>query len=488
VLYDLPINGSFTPTVDAINSYFYSSQSSNSITGPAMTLSGTDDAVAEMAFCFNGAVKDVTAVNGSWGTTHFDTSETGQGTALQNNVTAVTAPVWTSTGCSGGQAVVQAIAVGFNVITPVPWGIIDASGCGPTGTTITTTCMTAGIFGLPSQGTANSPSNFAWGSSTGLSQCTSSNTAVHPISHAIRFLYSGATYVPSQLGITCPSAASPTISLQFYVPGFQATASNPTLYVGNAATIVTDLWTNIPNTTPFPGDDIDTASMAGSSVYINNNLGGDPLSIHPESIPGGGAALNSNFSSSAWIYNSQTMYQSGSGNQFAGYDAAGNIIYNVSQGISSCTNANPMVCTLFSSAPLSGPPLQVKMAGFTGGWASANGIYTPTNLSTSTFSIPVNSTSFGSYSGQSATESNSFYQGPSAAGPATNGFLGFIRANVGPSGGYVINQYISVLCWTAETSCPNLGTIPQTLVPLSISPGTQINQGVTLSRGATVSQ
>jgi hypothetical protein len=64
--------------------------------------------------------------------------------------------------------------------------------------------------------------------------------------------------------------------------------------------------------------------------------------------------------------------------------------------ISAATNANPVVFTV-SAAPPTGQP--VAIASFTGGWAAANGTFIATNISATTFSIPVDSTAFGAISG-----------------------------------------------------------------------------------------
>lgn len=64
--------------------------------------------------------------------------------------------------------------------------------------------------------------------------------------------------------------------------------------------------------------------------------------------------------------------------------------------ITAVTNANPAVFSV-SAAPPTGQP--VAISGFTGGWTAANGTFIATNISPTTFSIPVNSTGFGAVSG-----------------------------------------------------------------------------------------
>ena len=63
--------------------------------------------------------------------------------------------------------------------------------------------------------------------------------------------------------------------------------------------------------------------------------------------------------------------------------------------ISAATNANPVVFTA-ASAPPTGP---VTLAGLTGSWAGVNGTQQATNLTPTTFSVAVDSTSFGAYPG-----------------------------------------------------------------------------------------
>lgn len=75
--------------------------------------------------------------------------------------------------------------------------------------------------------------------------------------------------------------------------------------------------------------------------------------------------------------------------------------------IASATTANPVVFTVSgghgfdtSSLPL------VTLSGGTGNWTAVNGTFTATIINTTTFSIPVNSTSFGSLAGTVVLETN----------------------------------------------------------------------------------
>jgi len=64
--------------------------------------------------------------------------------------------------------------------------------------------------------------------------------------------------------------------------------------------------------------------------------------------------------------------------------------------ISAATNASAAALTV-SAAPYTGE--YVTISGFSGSWAPANGTFQATNLSSSTFSVPVNSTGFGAVTG-----------------------------------------------------------------------------------------
>ncbi len=69
-----------------------------------------------------------------------------------------------------------------------------------------------------------------------------------------------------------------------------------------------------------------------------------------------------------------------------------------SSAISSCTNANPVVCTATYS-PRTGD--LVTLSGFTGGWTALNTRLSATNISSTTFSVPINSSGFGAFSASS---------------------------------------------------------------------------------------
>ena len=72
--------------------------------------------------------------------------------------------------------------------------------------------------------------------------------------------------------------------------------------------------------------------------------------------------------------------------------------------VASATNANPVVFTVsaghkfgdFATLGATVTPV-VQISGATGSWGAVNGVWKATVLSATTFSIPVNSTSFGAY-------------------------------------------------------------------------------------------
>jgi len=71
----------------------------------------------------------------------------------------------------------------------------------------------------------------------------------------------------------------------------------------------------------------------------------------------------------------------------------------ISVSISAATNANPVVFTSTGHGFLLTARPQVVVSGATSGWTSINGTFTATIIDANTFSIPVNSTSFGALSG-----------------------------------------------------------------------------------------
>jgi hypothetical protein len=105
-----------------------------------------------------------------------------------------------------------------------------------------------------------------------------------------------------------------------------------------------------------------------------------------------------------------------SGNYFGG--GAGAVLQNSSgsfqTSISGCTNAFPIVCTSATLLPFYSLPHSVGLSGFTGGWTGANGTFAGTQLTTTTFSIPLDGTGFGAVSGTplvSVYPANSFHLG-----------------------------------------------------------------------------
>ncbi len=72
------------------------------------------------------------------------------------------------------------------------------------------------------------------------------------------------------------------------------------------------------------------------------------------------------------------------------------VVNNQNEAITGSSNAGAAVLTV-ATAPASG--VSVTIQGYTGLWAPANGTWTATNLSGTTFSIPINSTGFGAQTG-----------------------------------------------------------------------------------------
>ena len=77
---------------------------------------------------------------------------------------------------------------------------------------------------------------------------------------------------------------------------------------------------------------------------------------------------------------------------------AGAILLGKSAAISAISNASPAVMTVPSTAGLVTGQV-VAIAGFTVGWATANGVWAIIVLGPTTFSIPIDSTGFGAISG-----------------------------------------------------------------------------------------
>ncbi len=83
--------------------------------------------------------------------------------------------------------------------------------------------------------------------------------------------------------------------------------------------------------------------------------------------------------------------------------------------ISAASNAAAAILTV-PVAPLTGST--VGISGFTSGWTSANATWIATQLSATTFSIPLNSGSFGALSGVPLAFYNLFFQRPPRMVPA----------------------------------------------------------------------
>lgn len=98
------------------------------------------------------------------------------------------------------------------------------------------------------------------------------------------------------------------------------------------------------------------------------------------------------------------------------------------QAVTSATNANPVVITHVGHRLPTGQVITIS--GATGGWTGINGTFTITRLSADTFSIPVNSTSFGALSGSPLFQvTTSYYTADSASG--NNLFMSGFGQNIG---------------------------------------------------------
>ena len=69
----------------------------------------------------------------------------------------------------------------------------------------------------------------------------------------------------------------------------------------------------------------------------------------------------------------------------------------MSQAITAATNADPVVCTSTAHGLSTGG--KITVVGGTGAWAALNGGWIVTRLGADTFSLPINSTAFGTLAG-----------------------------------------------------------------------------------------
>jgi hypothetical protein len=72
---------------------------------------------------------------------------------------------------------------------------------------------------------------------------------------------------------------------------------------------------------------------------------------------------------------------------------------NLTTAVTSCTNANPTVCTVTGHGLSLGTVYSATFSGATGSWTPVNGSHALTPIDANTFSMPINATSFGALTG-----------------------------------------------------------------------------------------
>ncbi len=101
---------------------------------------------------------------------------------------------------------------------------------------------------------------------------------------------------------------------------------------------------------------------------------------------------------SVWNYNSTLVLNPNSGFGNGGSFEVWSAPDRQEVTISTCTNANPAVCTVPANyTPQSNTSF--TLSGFTGSWVSLNGVLATTRTSSTTFSVPIDSTGFGAVTG-----------------------------------------------------------------------------------------
>jgi hypothetical protein len=89
---------------------------------------------------------------------------------------------------------------------------------------------------------------------------------------------------------------------------------------------------------------------------------------------------------------------------------------NLTTAVTSCTNANPTVCTVTGHGLSLGTAYSATFTGATGSWTPINGSHALTPIDANTFSMPVNATSFGALTGSVV-----FYSGAAIEFDGTGG-------------------------------------------------------------------
>jgi peptidoglycan hydrolase-like protein with peptidoglycan-binding domain len=93
---------------------------------------------------------------------------------------------------------------------------------------------------------------------------------------------------------------------------------------------------------------------------------------------------------------------------------------SLTDAISSCTNANPVVCAVEYQSIPTGTTSVYNISGFTGNWTPLNGAKTITGVNNSHFSIAVDSTAFGAVTGAPVYLTGSAIDLPSAGSQSGN--------------------------------------------------------------------
>ena len=136
----------------------------------------------------------------------------------------------------------------------------------------------------------------------------------------------------------------------------------------------------------------------GNSPYYQFS-GGNTLNV------GGTAPSNTNFLDTALF----TSTSAAAENVVATFQDAAANFGNVITGVTTCTNASPTQCTLNAAYGFYTNAV-ITLSGATGAWASLNGTWTVTRIDGSNLTIPLNTTTFGSFSGQTVTGIGTYLQ------------------------------------------------------------------------------
>ncbi len=216
----------------------------------------------------------------------------------------------------------------------------------------------------------------------------------------------GTQTVPAQPNTPTPANGATGISLSPTLSAVSSGATSCTLLYGttnpplisggSSATCVFSL-TGLAETTPYFWQITGVNSIGGTPgpVWTFTTLTSVPPGVHPlvQLTPTLIATLQAKLAAGdadAVAFKNGADVMAG-GAVFTGYT------------FTSCTNANPVECTIVENVPFAS--MDINIGGGTGNWAPINHLtpvtqITATRTGTHTFTIPVNSTTFGSFSGQ----------------------------------------------------------------------------------------